>query len=147
MTALLAETNAGLLRSGFFVTLNLIGLSFALALVLGAAMASFRVSPVPPLRWLGTAYVEYFRNTPLAVLMLLFFFGFPKIALNFSNFVDAVLALGIYTGAFVTETLRSGINSVDRGQVEAARSLGLSFTQMLRLVVLPQAFRTVVPPL
>lgn len=142
-----AQTNLDLLRSGFFVTIQLVVLSFALALAMGFVMASFRVSPVPPLRWLGTVYVEYFRNTPLAVFMLLFFFGFARIGLLLSAFVSAVLALGLYTGAFVTETIRSGINAVDRGQVEAARSLGLSFTQMLRLVVLPQAFRTVVPPL
>ena len=140
-------TNFDLLRSGFWVTLELVVLSFALAVAIGFVMASFRVGPVPPLRWLGTIYVEYFRNTPLAVLMLLFFFGLARVGLLLSSFVSAVLALGLYTGAFVTEALRAGISAVDKGQVEAARSLGLTFVQMLRLVVLPQAFRTVVPPL
>jgi glutamate transport system permease protein len=145
--AVAATSNAGLLRSGFWVTLELVALSFMLALAMGFVMASFRVSPLAPLRWLGTVYVEYFRNTPLLILMLIFFAGFAKISLQLSNFTASILALGLYTGAFVTEALRSGINAVDRGQVEAARSLGLSFVQMLRLVVLPQAFRTVVPPL
>lgn len=149
MIAAIAEQaiDYGLLRSGFLVTLRLVVLAFALALAVGIVMASFRVSPVPPLRWLGTIYVEYFRNTPLLVLMLLVFFGLPKIGFLLSAFASAALALGLYTGAFVTETVRAGINSVERGQVEAARSVGLSFLQMMRLVVLPQAIRTVVPPL
>ena len=122
-------------------------LSFALAIIVGSVMASFRVAPIPPLRWLGTLYVEYFRNTPLLILMLIFFSGFAKIGIRFSGFTAAVIALGLYTGAFVAEVLRSGISAIDRGQIEAARSLGLSFTRMLWTVVLPQAFRTVVPPL
>lgn len=147
MEQVVAASNAGLLLSGFSETVELVVLSFALAVGMGLVMASFRVSPVPPLRWIGTLYVEYFRNTPLLILMLLFFSGFAKIKLRFSGFTAAAIALGLYTGAFVTEVLRSGINAVDRGQVEAARSLGLSFTRMLFHVVLPQAVRTVVPPL
>ena len=147
MTVILGAIDYGLLRTGFAETIKLVLVSFSLAVVVGFVMASFRVSPVPPLRWLGTAYVEYFRNTPLLILMLIFFFGFPKIDLPFSSFTCAAMALGLYTGAFVTEAIRSGINSIDRGQVEAARALGLSFVKMMRLIVLPQAVRTVIPPL
>jgi glutamate transport system permease protein len=106
-----------------------------------------RVSPAAPVRAAGLLYVETVRNTPPLVLLFLFVFGLPKVGVKYSLFLSAVVVLGGYTGAFVGEALRSGINSVHVGQAEAARSLGLTFTQTLRYVVLPQAFRTVVPPL
>src|SRR6266567_2140230 len=121
--------------------------SFALALVLGTITAAARVSPVPPLRAAGAFYVETLRNTPLTVIFVLFFFGLPKVGIQYSPFVSAIIVLGLYTGTFVGETVRSGINSVAQGQAEAARSLGLTFPQVLGVVVLPQAFRTVVAPL
>ena len=129
------------------LTVVLTVLSFSTALVIGTAVAAFRVSPVPPLRGLGATWVETVRNTPLTVLMVLFFFGFTKVGVRYSAFTSAVIVLSAYTSTFVAETVRSGINSVARGQAEAARSLGLTFPQVLALVVLPQAFRTVVAPL
>ncbi len=122
-------------------------LSFSAALVLGTAVAACRVSPVPPLRWAGAVWVETVRNTPLSVLMLLFFFGFTKFGVIYPAFTSAVIVLSAYTSAFVAETVRSGINAVAGGQAEAARALGLTFGQSLREVVLPQALRTVVGPL
>lgn len=123
-------------------------LSFALALLLGTIVAACRVSPVPPLRVAGATWVELFRNTPLTLMMLLFFFGFTKIGIGpFEPFPSAVIVLSVYTSAFVAETVRSGINTVAGGQGEAARAIGLTFFQTMRLVVLPQAFRTVVAPL
>ncbi len=133
--------------SGMATTASLTLLSFGVALVIGVLVAAARVSPVPPLRLAGTGYVELVRNTPLAVLMFLLFFGVPKLGYLFTPFTTAVIALSAYTGAFVGETVRSGINSVDRGQAEAARALGLTFPQTLQTVVLPQALRTVVAPL
>lgn len=132
---------------GFHTTVSLTLWSFALAFAIGVLVASFRVSPIPPLRWVGALYVETIRNTPLPVLFVLFFFGFPKAGVIYSPFTSAVIVLGAYTGAFVGETVRAGINAVGAGQVEAARSLGLTFTQVLGIVVLPQALRTVVAPL
>lgn len=129
------------------VTAELTVLSFALALVIGTLVAGFRVSPVPPLRWLGTTYVEVIRNTPLLVLMFLFVFGFTKIGISYSYFKSAVIVLSAYTGTFVAETVRAGINTVAPGQAEAGRALGLTFGQLLFLVVLPQAFRSVIAPL
>lgn len=129
------------------VTAELTLLSFALALVIGTLVAGFRVSPVPPLRWLGTAYVELIRNTPLLVLMFLFVFGFTKIGISYSYFKSAIIVLSAYTGTFVAETVRAGINTVAPGQAEAGRALGLTFRQLLFLVVLPQAFRSVIAPL
>jgi glutamate transport system permease protein len=139
--------NLPALLRGLRVTAELTALSFALALVLGTIMAGFRVSPVPPLRWVATAYVETLRNTPLLLLMFLFFFGFPKLGIRYSFFVSAVIVLSAYTGTFVAETVRAGINTVAPGQAEAARSLGLTFPQVLLIVVLPQAFRSVISPL
>ena len=114
---------------------------------MGVVVASFRVSPVPPLRAAAGVYVQLVRNCPLAVLFALFFFGLPDVGLVFSTFTSAVVVMAAYTGAFVAETVRSGVNTVARGQAEAARSLGLTFPQTLGLVVLPQALRSVVGPL
>lgn len=139
--------NLSLYWEGMRTTIALTLLSFVAAFILGVVIAGFRVSPVPPLRALGTAYVEVIRNTPLAVLMLLFVFGFTKIGIRTSYFASAVIVLSAYTGAFISETVRSGINTVAAGQAEAARALGLTFPQVLWIVVLPQALRTVVAPL
>lgn len=117
------------------------------SLVLGTVLAGCRVSPVPPLRALGTWWVTTFRNTPLTVVLFFFAFGLPAIGINASFYIFGVSGLVVYTSAFVCEAIRSGINSVSAGQAEAARSIGLTFGQSLTLVVLPQALRTVVPPL
>jgi glutamate transport system permease protein len=132
---------------GMRTTVSLTVLSFAMALVVGTVVAAFRVSPIPPLRWVGALYVELVQNSPLPVMFLLFFFGLPKVGIQYDKFPTAVLVLGIYTAAYVGEMLRSGINAVNVGQAEAARSLGLTFPPVLGIVVLPQAVRTVVAPL
>lgn len=132
--------------AGLRLTLWLSLVSFALAMVIGTVVATMRVSPVAPLRAAGLAYVETFRNIPLTVFFALAVFGLPKVGITFSFFTFGVLVLSLYTGAFVTEALRSGINTVATGQAEAARSLGLTFGQTLRHVVVPQAARTVVQP-
>ncbi len=139
--------NLHLFARGVRTTVVLTVLSYAAAFVIGTVMAAFRVSPVPPLQAVGRLYVTTVRNTPLAVLFYLFFFGFPDIGIIYSPFTSAVIVLSAYTGAFIAETVRSGINAVSKGQGEAARALGLTFPQVLRIVVLPLALRTVVPPL
>jgi glutamate transport system permease protein len=140
--------NSDLLWSAFLTTLSLAVVSGVCALVFGTVLAGLRVSPVAPLRGLATFYVEVFRNTPLTVVFFFLAFGIVQIDLQFpSRFITAVAALSLYTAAFVCEALRSGINAVPSGQAEAARALGLTFGQSLRQIVLPQAFRTVVPPL
>lgn len=139
--------NLDVLGDAFVQTLLLSVLAGVLALVLGVVLATMRVSPIPPLRGLATFYVETFRNTPLTVVFFFVLFGLPQIDTVVSFFTGSVIAVGMYTAAFVAEAVRSGINSVSPGQAEAARALGLGFGQSLREVVLPQAFRTVVPPL
>jgi glutamate transport system permease protein len=140
--------NFPLLRDAFLTTVALALTSGVCALVLGTLLAAMRVSPVPALRVLATCYVELFRNTPLTVVFFFLAFGIVYIDLQFpSRFITAVAALSLYTAAFVAEAVRSGINAVPPGQAEAARAIGLDFRQSLTTVVLPQAFRTVVPPL
>ncbi|MGX1854616.1 amino acid ABC transporter permease [Streptomyces sp. NBC_01456] len=135
-------------RDGFLGTLAITASSGLLALVLGVLIAGFRVSPIPPLRAFGTGWVTVLRNTPLTLLFLVAFFVIPQILFQgASPFVLATLALGFYTSSFVCEAVRSGINTVPLGQAEAARSIGMTFTQTLRLIVLPQATRTVLAPL
>ena len=132
---------------GFTRTLSLTLLSAVGALILGTLIAGMRVSPVPPLRWLGTLYVQAVRNTPLTVVFTFVVFGLPEVDVKLPFYRFAVLALTIYTAAFVAEAVRSGINSVAAGQAEASRSVGMTFLQTLRLVVLPQAFANIIPPL
>jgi glutamate transport system permease protein len=116
------------------------------ALTIGTAIAAARVSPVAPLRGFGTMYVTLIRNCPLTVVLFFIAFGLPEIGINGSYYVFGISALSIYTAAFVCEALRSGINSVQAGQAEAARAIGLTFTQSLGSVILPQAFRSSIPP-
>lgn len=139
--------NLDVFLEGMRRTVELSVLSFVLAFVLGVLIAACRVSPVPPLRWASATFVELVRNTPLLVLMFIVVFAFPSIGFTWSYFLSAVIVLAAYTATFVGETVRSGINSVAKGQVEAARAMGLTFPQVLRLVVMPQALRTVIGPL
>jgi glutamate transport system permease protein len=139
--------NLDLFVRGMRTTVSLTVLSFALALVIGIVVAACRVSPVPPLRAAGALFVELIQSSPLAVLFVLFFFGLTKVGVQYSAYTTAIIVLGGYTGAYVGEMVRSGINAVSQGQAEAARSLGLTFPQVLRIVVLPQALRTIVAPL
>jgi glutamate transport system permease protein len=152
--------------SGLWLTFQLCLLSAIGALVLGTIAAVMRIAPVPPLRWVGTAYVTVFRNCPLTIVFFFAAFGLPALGSNadflkvpglteiFSRlgvdipyFRFAIIALSVYTGAFVCEAVRSGINAVPAGQAEAARAIGLTFTQNLRFVVLPQAWKAAIVPL
>ncbi|GAA2702910.1 amino acid ABC transporter permease [Streptomyces anthocyanicus] len=144
------------LAGAIWTTVQLAVLSAVGSLIWGTLLAAMRVGPVPLMRGFGTAYVNIVRNIPLTVIIL-----FASLGLNQTlgvtlgggddfetiNFRLAVLGLILYTSSFVCEALRSGINTVPVGQAEAARALGLSFSQVLRLVVLPQAFRSSVVPL
>ncbi|WP_019806320.1 amino acid ABC transporter permease [Saccharomonospora halophila] len=140
--------NLDLYGPGFLNTLTLFALAAIGSLVLGTVLAMLRVSPVPILRATGATYVTLFRNTPLTLLFFFFAFAYPLLEIvDLSYFAAAVVALIVYTSAFVCEVVRSGINTVPVGQAEAARAVGLTFGQMLGQVVLPQATRSVVPPM
>ncbi len=134
--------------SGFWTTLRLTVLSGAFALVAGVVLAAMRVSPVAALRGIAVTFVEVLRNTPLTLVFFFLVFVAPQFGvLPPLGFWTAVIALSAYTSAFVCEAVRSGINGVPVGQAEAARAIGLTFGQTLTLVVLPQAVRSVVPPI
>ena len=132
---------------GFVKTLGICLWAGTGALVLGMLLGAFRVSPIPPLRATGTAYVTVVRNCPLTVVLYFVAFGLPEVGVNQSYYRFAVGGLIVYTAAFVCEAVRSGVNAVPPGQAEAARAIGLTFGQSLRFVVMPQALRSVVPPL
>lgn len=133
---------------GLLVTLRLTLWSGAIALVVGVVLAALRVSPLRPLRALAALYVEVLRNTPLTLVFFFMIFVAPQFGvLTPLGFSTAVVCLAAYTAAFVCEAVRSGINSVGVGQAEAARAIGLTFGQTLREVILPQAVRSVIPPL
>jgi glutamate transport system permease protein len=145
--------------AAFWVTIKLTAYSGLGALVLGTFLAAMRLSPVPMLRWLGSGYVTILRNTPLTLILLFCSFGLSQTlgvtlanprsptSIADSNFRLAVLGLAVYTAAFVCESVRAGVNTVPVGQAEAARSLGLTFSQNMRIILLPQAFRAVIAPL
>ncbi|HJR44782.1 MAG TPA: amino acid ABC transporter permease [Actinomycetota bacterium] len=133
-------------RSGFFVTCRLVAISFVIAMGVGTLIAALRVAPVRWLNRVGAVYVETFRNIPLLVLIFIFYFGFP-VAFNIGPWLAGTLALGLYTAAYIAETLRSGVFAVGKGQIDAALSLGLTYRETLQKIILPQSFRTVIPPL
>ncbi len=139
--------NWDLFSRGFLTTLQLLVVSGVLSLVFGVLLAAMRVSPVPAMRRTGAGYVTLLRNTPLTLVFFLVVFGFPALGIDISFFARAVVSLSAYTAAFVCEAVRAGINTVHVGQAEAARALGMGFTQTLRHVVLPQAVRSVLPPI
>src|SRR2546423_10222350 len=139
--------NWGSILRAFLETLELAGLSAVVGLVVGSVVPVMRVSPVPPLRLFGSGYVTIVRNTPLVLVFILVVHGLPELGLKGSFFTRAVIALSVYTAAFVCEVLRSGMLTIPAGQAEAARALGMTFGQNLRLVIMPQAVRAGLPPL
>jgi glutamate transport system permease protein len=132
---------------GILTTLAITALAFVGSVLLGTLVAVFRVSPIPPLRIVGAVYVELFRNIPLLSLLILVAYGLPYVGITFSLFTTAVVCLALVSSSFACETVRAGINGVSVGQAEAARAIGMTFTQSLATIILPQALRTMVQPL
>jgi len=142
------------LAAGFLKNVQLAAICAVFSLILGTALVTMRVAPTPVLRVVSGVFVNVIRNTPLTLVLAFSAVGLSDtLGLTFSSvprtnsFWLVVLGLSAYTSAFVCEALRSGINTVPLGQAEAARSIGLTFSQSLSLIVLPQAFRSVVAPL
>lgn len=132
---------------GFGATLYLLVITVLLALPLGAVVAAMRISPIASLRVVAAVYTELLRNTPLTLIFFFEAFVLPKLGVKLDFEVGAIVALTLYTAPFFAEAIRSGVNSVPVGQAEAARSVGMTFGQTVSLVVLPQAIRSVIPPL
>ena len=145
MSALVENLPA--LLAGLGTTLFVLVTSAVGALVLGTLVVVARVSPVPVLRAVAFGYVQVLVNVPLLALLLLAVFALPDAGLIAPLVTTAIIVLTVYEAAYVAEALRSGINTVPKGQVEAARALGFTLSQTLRLVVVPQAARAVVQPL
>jgi glutamate transport system permease protein len=139
--------NWEIILRGFWETIKLMLVSGGLAMVIGTLVGVARVSPVSILRKSAVGYVTIFRNTPLLVLIILTYYGLPEIGIDFGFFIMITMAMGVYTAAFVAECIRSGVNGIGIGQAEAARSIGMPFGTTMTQVILPQAFRYVVPPL
>jgi polar amino acid transport system permease protein len=142
--------------SGVKVTLQLSVVSIALSFIIGLLIAVMRMSQIKPILWFSHAYLEFFRNTPLLVQIFFWYFGSYKIlpqavndwmnTMNF-EFAAAVIALTIYTSAFIAEDIRSGVRSIPKEQMEAARSSGFSYLGSMYHIILPQAVRLTIPPL
>lgn len=142
-------SNFDLVLKAFWLTLQLLVLSGLASLVLGTLLGAMRVGPVRILARAAALYVSLVRNTPLLIVFIFVFIAAPTLGwfVETPFLVKGVTALTIYTSAFVCEAVRSGVNSVSLGQAEASRAIGLTFEQSMQLVILPQAFRAVVPPL
>jgi len=144
------------LVSGLLTTLKLSALSIVLAFLLGLVIAVMRMSDNRPVRWVAHAYLEFFRNTPLLVQIFFWYFGsykiLPMVVNDWLNnagfeFAAAAIALTIYTSAFIAEDIRSGVLSIPKEQMEAARSAGFSYLRSMQYIILPQAIRITIPPL
>lgn len=122
-------------------------LALMLALALGVIMGVLGAAPVGPFRYVSRVYVELFRNTPLVTQLFFYYYGLPRVGVNLPVLAVGVLGLGTYTGAFVAEIIRAGIQSVRKGQLEAAYSQGFTYVQAMRYIVLPQTLQVVIPPL
>ena len=137
-----------LLIEGAIFTIQITVLSVALGIVIGLFVGIGRISSIKVIRYLSAIYVDFLRGTPLLVQIFLIYFALPVVTgINMNPFVAAITACSINSGAYVAEIFRAGIQSIDDGQMEAGRSLGLSWVQTMRYIIIPQAFKRVIPPL
>ncbi|MBU9789653.1 amino acid ABC transporter permease [Lentilactobacillus sp. G22-6] len=141
------QNYGGALLYGLGQTLLCSIIALVFALIIGSGFAILEVVPNKFFRVIAKIYIEVFRNIPLLVITMFFYVVIPMYIVEISGFVSGTIGLILYSSAFIAETVRSGIQSVDPGQMEGARSSGLSFWQSMRYIVLPQAFRYVIPPL
>ena len=137
-----------LLIVGAGITIQITAISVAIGLVIGMFVGVARVSNIRPLRWLAAVYVDFLRGTPLLVQIFLIYFALPVLLGNrVAPFIAAITACGINSGAYIAEIFRAGIQAIDDGQMEAGRSLGMTWWQTMWYIIIPQAFRNIVPPL
>lgn len=140
--------NLPILLKGALFTVEITALSVTLGVIIGLVVGIMRLSSFKLLRWIAAVYVDFIRGTPLLVQIFIIFFALPQFTgIKLDPFAAAVAACGINSGAYVAEIFRAGIQSIDGGQMEAGRSLGLSWIQTMRYIIVPQAFRIVIPPL
>lgn len=135
------------LMKGFWVTIKIAGISIILSFIIGGLIGTIRYAKVPVLSQVLGILVEIIRNLPLLLIIFFVYFALPEVGLKLSIPVSAIAALTIFESAMLSEVIRSGLNSVHKGQLEAGRSSGLSYTQTLWHIVLPQGLRRMVPPI
>ncbi|WP_312468769.1 amino acid ABC transporter permease [Neobacillus sp.] len=131
---------------GFLTTIEVSIIGLICSFILGVIVAVMRIAPLRILNYIGTCFVEFIRNIPLIIIVFFFYHGL-SVYINLSGFAAGTIGLSIYTAAFIAEAVRAGIQSVDKGQMEAARSSGLKYIQAMRYVILPQAVKIVIPPI
>ena len=137
-----------LLLLGAGVTIKITAMSVAVGVIIGRFVGIARICRVRPLEWLAAVYVDFFRGTPLLVQIFLVYFALPVLTgQRIDPYIAAIGACGINSGAYVAEIFRAGIQSIDEGQMEAGRSLGMTWGQTMRYIIVPQAFKRVIPPL
>jgi len=137
---------SGLLLKGLILTLEISVLSILLGIVIGLFTGLARLSKSPAPKWLAIGYIELIRGTPLLVQIYIFYFFVGQV-FRLSSFTAGVLALSVFAGAYIAEIIRAGIQSIHKGQMEAARSLGMNYPQAMQYIILPQAFKRILPPL
>lgn len=143
----MSPENWALIGQGTLMTVSLTLASGLLSLAVGLLLAVMRAAPVGALQAAAGTYTEFFRNIPLLTVLFFIYFGVPNTGLKLDAMTSAIIGLGLYTAAYVAEVLRAGLGTVSKGNLEAARSLGLTYAQMIRYVQLPQALRASIPPL
>ena len=136
-----------LLAEGIVVTLQVSAIAAVLGLLLGVICGLGALSRSRPVRWIVTAYVDFIRGTPLLIQIFLVFFALPMVGIRFDEFWAGVIALSLNAAAFVAEVVRGGVGSIEKGQTEAAKAIGMRHSQILVFILLPQAYRQMVPPL
>lgn len=137
-----------LLMAGAVVTVQITAISVGLGLLIGMFAGVGRLSTIRPIRYLAAVYVDFIRGTPLLVQIFLIYFAIPLVVGHrIDPFLAAITACSINSGAYIAEIFRAGIQSIDKGQMEAGRSLGMSWAQTMRYVIMPQAFKRIIPPL
>ena len=137
-----------LLIAGAGITVEITAMSVFLGLVIGCMVGIARLCNIKPIRYIANVYVDFIRGTPLLVQIFLVYFALPGIiGSRVDPFVAAISACSINSGAYIAEIFRAGIQSIDKGQMEAGRSLGMSWAQTMRYIIMPQAFKRIIPPL
>jgi polar amino acid transport system permease protein len=142
----LVQSSLPLLAAGLYTTIKISLLAMLLGAVLGAVLGLVSLSRYRAARWAVMAYVDFIRGTPLLVQIFLVYFALPVIGLNLPEFWAGVIALGLNAAGFIAETVRAGVSSIEKGQAEAARSIGMRHGQVLFHILLPQSLRAIVPP-
>ncbi|SJZ43198.1 amino acid ABC transporter membrane protein, PAAT family (TC 3.A.1.3.-) [Selenihalanaerobacter shriftii] len=135
------------LLKGSIMTIKITTIAVIMGIILGVVLGLARVSKNKIANWISKGYIEVFRGTPLLVQLFILYYGLPSLGINLPPYIAAVLGLGLNSGAYVGEIVRGGIEAINVGQMEAARSVGMSYGQSMRYIILPQAFKQIIPAL